>query len=98
MQYIDAFCHFFPKALWDKMLASEGSARDIGKRMRGIPCLYDLDERFRAMDMFKPQNYRQILSRGTPRLGARGTGEGPSESARLGNDGMAELVAKYPDR
>ena len=41
MQYIDAFNHFFPKRLWDKMLTAEGAARDIGKRMRGVPCLYD---------------------------------------------------------
>ena len=26
MQYIDAFNHFFPKKLWDKMLAAEGAA------------------------------------------------------------------------
>jgi hypothetical protein len=36
MRYIDAFNHFFPKGLWDNMLASGGTARDIGKRMRGI--------------------------------------------------------------
>jgi predicted TIM-barrel fold metal-dependent hydrolase len=98
MQYIDAFNHFFPKSLWDKMLASEGAARDIGKRMRGIPCIYDLDERFRVMDMFKDKNYRQILSLGMPPLEALGTPEQSSEYARLGNDGLAELVAKYPDR
>jgi predicted TIM-barrel fold metal-dependent hydrolase len=98
MQYIDAFNHFFPKPLWDKMLASEGNARDIGKRMRGIPCIYDLDERFRVMDMFKDKNYRQILSLGMPPLEALGTPEQSAELARLGNDGMADLVAKYPDR
>ncbi len=98
MQYIDAFNHFFPKALWDKMLASEGAARDIGKRMRGIPCIYDLDERFRVMDMFKDKNYTQILSLGMPPLEALGTPEASTELARLGNDGMADLVAKYPDR
>jgi predicted TIM-barrel fold metal-dependent hydrolase len=98
MQYIDAFNHFFPKPIWDKMLASEGHARDIGKRMRGIPCIYDLDERFRVMDMFKDKNYRQILSLGMPPLEALGTPEQSAELARLGNDGMAELVAKYPDR
>jgi len=98
MQYIDAFNHFFPKRLWDKMLASEGAARDIGKRMRGIPCIYDLDERFRVMDMFKDKNYTQILSLAVPPLEALGTPEVSAELARLANDGLAELVAKYPDR
>ena len=73
MQYIDAFNHFFPKRLWDKMLVAEGAARDIGKRMRGIPCIYDLDERFRVMDMFKDKNYTQILSLGMPPLEALGS-------------------------
>ena len=27
MKYIDAFNHFFPKQIWDKMLASGGIAR-----------------------------------------------------------------------
>ena len=98
MQYIDAFNHFFPKRLWDKMLGSEGAARDIGKRMRGIPCIYDLDERFRVMDLFRDKNYTQILSLGMPPLEALGTPEMSTQYARLGNDGMAELVAKYPDR
>jgi predicted TIM-barrel fold metal-dependent hydrolase len=98
MRYIDAFNHFFPKRLWDKMLASEGTARDIGKRMRGIPCLYDLDERLRVVDMFKDKNYTQILSLGMPPLDALGGPEVSTEYARLGNDGLAELVAKYPDR
>jgi len=98
MQYIDAFNHFFPKRLWDKMLVAEGAARDIGKRMRGIPCLYDLDERFRVMDMFRDKNYTQILSLGMPPLEALGSPAETAEYASLGNDGMAELVDKYPDR
>jgi predicted TIM-barrel fold metal-dependent hydrolase len=98
MQYIDAFNHFFPKRLWDKMLAAEGAARDIGKRMRGIPCIYDLDERFRVMDMFRDKNYTQILSLGMPPLEALGSPAETAEYAKLGNDGMAELVDKYPDR
>jgi uncharacterized protein len=98
MQYIDAFNHFFPKKLWDKMLAAEGAARDIGKRMRGVPCLYDLDERFRCMDLFKDKNYTQILSLGMPPLEALGGPQESLEYAKLANDGLAELVDKYPDR
>ena len=98
MQYIDAFNHFFPKRLWDKMLAAEGAARDIGKRMRGVPCIYDLDERFRVMDMFRDKNYTQVLSLGMPPLEALGSPVETAEYARLGNDGMAELVDRYPDR
>jgi predicted TIM-barrel fold metal-dependent hydrolase len=98
MRYIDVFNHFFPKALWDRMLESEGAAKDIGKRMRGIPCIYDLEERFRVMDQFTSKNYTQVLSLGMPPLESLGTPEQVEEFARLGNDGMAELVQRYPDR
>lgn len=96
MQYIDAFNHFFPDALWQKMLSAEGTARGIGMRMRGVPCIYDLDERFRVMDRFA--DYTQILSLGMPPLESLGPEEEALEYARLANDGLAELVAKHPDR
>jgi predicted TIM-barrel fold metal-dependent hydrolase len=96
MRYIDAFNHFFPKRLWDRMLASEGTARDIGKRMRNVPAIYDLDERFRVIDMFK--DYRQVISLGMPPLEAMGSAEQSIEFAKLANDGLAELVDKHPDR
>ncbi|MBX9740359.1 MAG: amidohydrolase family protein [Beijerinckiaceae bacterium] len=97
MRYIDSFCHFFPKGLWDKMLVTEGAAKDIGKRMRGIPCIYDLDERRRCVDMFREHNYTQVISLGMPPLEALGDAAQAEEFAKLGNDGMAELVEKYPD-
>ena len=42
---IDAYTHFLPKRFTEKMEASAGQLADIGKRMRGVPCLHDLDER-----------------------------------------------------
>ena len=96
MRYIDAFNHFFPKRLWDRMLASEGTARDIGKRMRGVPAIYDLDERFSVIDMFK--DYKQVISLGMPPLEALGSAEQSIEFAKLANEGLAELVDKHPDR
>src|ERR1700674_1861716 len=96
MRYIDAFNHFFPKPLWDRMTTEEGAARGISLRMRGVPAIYDLAERFRVIDMF--EDYSQILSLGMPPLEAMGPPDVAAELARLGNDGMAELVAKYPER
>ncbi len=96
MRYIDAFNHFFPKPLWERMLQAEGAAKNIGHRMRGIPCIYDLDERFRVMDQF--EDYTQILSLGMPPLETLGAPAETEEYARLGNDGLAELVARHPDR
>ncbi|WP_424139851.1 amidohydrolase family protein [Roseomonas chloroacetimidivorans] len=98
MRYIDAFNHFFPKRLWDRMLASEGQARNIGTRMRNIPAIYDLDVRFKVMDRFSHHDYTQVISLGMPPLDQLGGPDVTPELARLGNDGMAELVQQHPDR
>jgi predicted TIM-barrel fold metal-dependent hydrolase len=98
MRYVDVFNHFFPKRLWERILSLGGTAKDIGKRMRGVPCLYDLEERFRVMDLFKAKSYSQVISLGMPPIEALGAPDVAIECAKLGNDGMAELVAKYPDR
>ena len=81
MQYIDAFNHFFPALLWEKIQTFEGAGSNIGKRMQNIPCIFDLDERFRVMDLF--ENYRQVISLGMPPIEAMGTPEETPELARL---------------
>src|SRR5262245_49273817 len=49
MRYIDAFNHFFPKRIYELMLQSPAGQKDLGKRMRGIPALYDIEERLRVV-------------------------------------------------
>ena len=66
----------------------------INKRVRDIPALVDLDERFRIMDMF--DDYVQVICMPNPPIDAFGSHA--NDLARLANDGMAELVSKYPDR
>ena len=96
MQYIDAFCHFFPQGIFEKLSATTGGTRDIGKRIQGVRTIYDLDARIRIMDGF--ENYSQVLSLGLPPIeGMVGPDLAP-EFARVANDGLAELVAKYPNR
>ena len=66
--------------------------KDIGKRMRNIPMLVDLDERFRVMDRF--DDYQQVLSiADAADRGLRAARGAPIWPARA-NDGMAELVAQ----
>lgn len=96
MQYIDAFTHFMPQELWTRMLDAAGTDSNIGARMRGVPAIYDLDRRFQVMDEF--DNYRQIISLGMPPLETLGPPAVTTEYARIGNDGLAELVARHPDR
>jgi uncharacterized protein len=95
MLYIDCFNHFFPKPLWDRMLDSEGAVRDIGKRMRGVPAIYDIDERLKLVNRFAAKNYKQVISLGMPPLESLGEPQVVEEYAKLGNDGMAELVERH---
>jgi uncharacterized protein len=94
MRYIDAYNHFFPPRYFEAMCRTRFPG--IGKRVREIPCIHDLDVRFRVMDQF--DDYTQILSLGQPPIEALAPPEAAGELARIANDGLAELVARYPDR
>lgn len=96
MRYIDAFNHFFPRRFFDALVETPAGQKDMGKRVRGIPALYELDQRMRIVDSFP--DYSQVLSLGMP---ATDRLWGPDQSphfTRIGNDGLAEIVAKHPDR
>src|SRR5947208_8130434 len=97
MRHIDAFCHFFPAGLFERMSQTTGGTRNIGKRMQGVRTIYDLDARLRMMDEFGA-DYSEILSLGLPPLDAMTGPETAPELARIANDGLAELCAKYPSR
>lgn len=94
---LDIFNHIFPQACYEKMLAAAPNGKDMHKRVRAIPCIVDLDERFRIMDKFG-DDYAQILSLGSPPIEAFGPPRTTNLIARMANDGMAELVDKHPDR
>ncbi len=96
MRYIDAYNHFFPKRYYDALLETPAGAKDLGKRVRGIPALSNLDERLRVVDMF--DGYSQVLSLGLPAVERLWGPDKSPEMARIGNDGLAEIVARHPDR
>ncbi len=93
---IDLFCHLFPKNFFDRMLTVSGKDAHMQKRIRGIPCIVDLDVRFRIMDRFP--DYVQVISLAAPQIEVLGEPPLAAELASLANDGMAELVVKHPDR
>jgi len=93
---IDIFCHIFPQAFFDRMNAIRDTSSFMQKRVRGIPALVDLDVRFRIMDGFP--DYVQVPSLPAPTIESLGDSQKTPELAELANDGLAELVAKYPDR
>jgi predicted TIM-barrel fold metal-dependent hydrolase len=93
---IDIFNHIFPKSWFDRYIAGGAGGKDIVKRMANATVGFDLDLRFRTLDEFG--DVRQVITLGQPPIEALA---GPAESAavaREANDGLAELVAKYPDR
>ena len=46
MQKLDIFNHIFPKPFYELMMKIAPGHEDMGKRVRGVPMLHDLDERF----------------------------------------------------
>ncbi len=94
---IDIYNHIFPKAYHEKMMEVAPNHADLGKRVRDIPMLVDLDERFRVMDMFG-DDYRQILSVASPPPEILASGQDATDLAQIANDGMAQLVDRHPDR
>ncbi|MFB3885985.1 MAG: amidohydrolase family protein [Thermodesulfobacteriota bacterium] len=93
---IDIFAHIFPKSYFDKMVSVAPNGKDMHKRVRNVPSIVDLDERFRIMDRF--DEYVQVICLGAPPIEVYGPPPVSTELARVANDGMAELVRKYPRR
>ena len=69
MQKIDVFNHIYPPAYPAHLMRVAPDYKDIGKRMRNIPMLADLDVRFRVMDTF--DEYHQVLSLPTASVSRR---------------------------
>ncbi|MFY9992472.1 MAG: amidohydrolase family protein, partial [Rhodoplanes sp.] len=92
--HIDAYTHFIPKQFFETMLRIAGDHKDIGKRVRNIPCLVDLDERRKVVGHFK--DYAQILSYSQPPIEDMVGPDRSEEFTQMINDGFAEIIAKYP--
>ena len=92
---LDAYTHFIPKKFFEAVEKIPGAGKDIGKRMRGVPCIYDLDERRRIVSMFP--DYAQILSYPMPPLESFASGEQLDELCRMINDGFVDIVSQHGD-
>ena len=93
---IDVFNHIFPRRFFNKLNEVAPNYQDMGKRSRNIPALFDLDLRFKMMDAFG--EYCQIISIASPPIEVMAGPDVTPELSQIANDGMAELVARYPDR
>ena len=84
---VDAYTHFIPEKFFKKIV--ESGYADIGKRVREIPCIHDLEVRRKVVDQF--DDYAQILSYPMPPLELLAKGEQVEKYAKLVNDGFADI-------
>jgi uncharacterized protein len=92
---IDVYNHFIPKPIWDRLGDFIPGHMAVGA-FRQLPTLWDIEARLKLLDEF--DDMRQVLSLANPPIEMMGPPERTPEIARMANDGLAELVAKYPDR
>src|SRR5712692_4470201 len=81
---IDVFPHIFPKRFFARMLEVAGGNHYMQKRMRAIPVLVDLEQRFRIMDRY--EGYVQVLTLASPPIEALAGPDVTPELARLAAD------------
>jgi len=89
---VDAYTHFIPANVFNKIVDSGHT--DIGKRVREIPSIHDLDVRRKVVESFS--DYAQILSYPMPPPEVLMKGNEVEEYCKLIDDGFAEICTKYP--
>ena len=92
---LDVFTHFMPERYLDAFRAHAPDQGMFRRSMRVKP-LCDLEARFRLMDEF--EDYRHVISLGSPPIETFAGPELSPELARVANEGMAELVDAHPTR
>jgi aminocarboxymuconate-semialdehyde decarboxylase len=93
---IDVFCHILPKRYKEELYKRAPSRFYSSKYADAVQSLSDLDARFRIMDRY--EEYVQVLSMGSPPPENVLSPSDAKELCKIGNDEMAELVFKHPDR
>ena len=96
MRKIDIYNHIWPAAFLARLEQVAHDFEGMNRRTRSVPMITDLDIRFRVMDSFG--DYCQVLSLASPPLEVLADARHAPELARIANDGMAELVDRFPDR
>lgn len=94
---VDIYTHIFPERFFQELERGSPKLGNMGKRLRMVRKLFDLDARFRDMDEIG-EDYRQIISLPNPPIEDIAEGEVAKNLVRVANDSMAELCAKHPDR
>jgi uncharacterized protein len=93
---VDIYTHIFPDRFFQELERGSPKLGNMGKRLRAVKKLFDLDARFREMDEFG--DYRQIISLPNPPIEDIAEGEVAKTLAQVANDSMAELCRRHPAR
>ncbi len=97
MQIIDIYTHIFPDSFFNAFTKAAPNLGPIGARLRGVKPIFDLDVRFREMDV-AGDGYCQIISLPNPPMEDVASKEVVTELCKVANEAMAELCVKHPDR
>jgi aminocarboxymuconate-semialdehyde decarboxylase len=93
---IDLFCHCLPPRYCDAVDRLRERPFLMFDRARRMPVMADLGARFQVMDRFP--GYRQVPCLASPPIDVIAGPDVTPELARIGNDEVAEMVARHPDR
>ncbi|MFC2013993.1 amidohydrolase family protein [Chloroflexota bacterium] len=93
---IDIWTHIIPPKCKDALYKVTPTNSYLREAIESIPTLFDLEQRLRIMDKY--EGLLQVLTLISSGLDEIADSQKAVDLARLGNDEMAELVLKYPDR
>lgn len=94
---IDVFNHIITPRYRDARAKIAPPQMRLQEQERVMPALFDLDARFRAMDI-AGDGYVQIINTANPPVELIAGPRDALELSRIANDEMAELVSRLPDR
>lgn len=92
---IDIFTHILPPK-YKEALDKKSKYSFYQEINRPVTPLFDLNARFRIMDKY--EGVKQVLSVASPPLEMVVDVSNAIDLAKMANDELAELIAKYPDR
>ncbi len=93
---IDIFPHILPLKYKEALYKIVPPGFHLQDVIDATTSLFDLDYRFRLMDKY--EGLQHVLTLAAPPVEMVADPKTAADLARLGNDEMAELVQKYPDR